>query len=111
MVQLTCMGHWVGNCKRLGLRTQDQRVRMHYCVLIIIFAVDNFVMGLTLRPVEARPNRKAENGSGVIGQRRSESPLGDLWEQCKLSHSKLRRKIWIFEHFWTSKITPEQSVR
>jgi len=41
---------------------------MHYCVLIIIFAVDNFVMGLTLIPVEARPNRKAENGSGVIGR-------------------------------------------
>jgi len=41
---------------------------MHYCVLIIIFTVDNFVMGLTLRPVEARPNRKAENGSGVIGK-------------------------------------------
>ena len=37
---------------------------MHYCVLIIIFTVDNFVMDLTLRPVEARPNRKAENGSG-----------------------------------------------
>ena len=74
----------MGNCKRLGLRTQDQQVRMHYCVLII-FTVDNFVMGLTLRPVEARPNRKAENGSGVIGQRRSESPLGDLGEQCKLS--------------------------
>jgi len=71
----------------LGLRTQDQQVRMHYCVLIIIFTVDNFVMGLTLRPVEARPNRKAENGSGVIGkgQRRSESPRRDLWEQCKLS--------------------------
>jgi len=59
---------------------------MHYCALIIIFTVDNFVMGLALRPVEARPNRKAENGSGVIGQpRRSESPLGDLGEQCKLS--------------------------
>jgi len=45
---------------------------MHYCVLvviIIIFTVDNFVMGLTLRPVEARPNRRAENGSGVIGIR------------------------------------------
>ena len=41
---------------------------MHYCVLIIIIAVDNFVMGLTLRPVEARPNRKAENGNGVIGK-------------------------------------------
>ena len=41
---------------------------MHYYVLIIIFTVDNFVMGLTLRPVEARPNRKAENGSGVIGK-------------------------------------------
>ena len=25
-------------------------------------------MGLTLRPIEARPNRKAENGSGVIGK-------------------------------------------
>jgi len=25
-------------------------------------------MGLTLRTVEARPNRKAENGSGVIGK-------------------------------------------
>ena len=33
-----------------------------------MFTVDNFVMGLTLRPVEARPNRKAENGSGVIGK-------------------------------------------
>ena len=41
---------------------------MHYCVLLIIFTVDNFVMGLTLRPVEATPNRKAENGSGVIGK-------------------------------------------
>ena len=41
---------------------------MHYCVLIIIFTLDNFVMGLTLRPVEARPNRRAENGSGVIGK-------------------------------------------
>jgi len=38
---------------------------INYCVLI---TVDNFVMGLTLRPVEARPNRKAENGSGVIGK-------------------------------------------
>ena len=41
---------------------------MHYCVLIIIFTVDNFVMGLTLRPVEARPNRKADYGSGFIGK-------------------------------------------
>jgi len=38
---------------------------MHYCVLIIIFTVDNFVISLTLRPVAARPNRQAENGSGV----------------------------------------------
>ena len=50
------------------LSTQDQQVRMHYWVLIIIFTVDNFVIGLTLTPVEARPNRKAENGSGVIGK-------------------------------------------
>ena len=42
---------------------------MHYCVLIIIFTVENFVIGLTLTPVvEARPNRKAENRSGVIGK-------------------------------------------
>jgi len=53
------------NVRRLS--SQDQQVRMHYCVLIIVFTVDNFVMGLNLRPVEARPNRKAENGSGVIG--------------------------------------------
>jgi len=39
-----------------------------YCVLIIIFTVDNFVIDLTLRPIEARPNQKAENGSGVIGK-------------------------------------------
>ena len=54
---------------------------MHYCVLIIIFTVDNFVMGLTLRPVEARPNRKAENGNVVNllgrGQRRS-GPLDEI---------------------------------
>ena len=68
MVQLTCSA-WVIRWETvhvLGLRTQDQQERMHYCVLIIIFTVDNFVMGLTLRPVEARPNRKAENGGGVI---------------------------------------------
>ena len=53
---------------------------MHYCVLIIIFTVDNFVMGLTLRPVEARPNRKAENGSGVIweGGSVAASPLDEI---------------------------------
>jgi len=61
----------------LGLRTQDQQVRMHYCVLIIIFTVDNFVMGLTLRPVEARLNRKAENGSGVI-EKGAASPIEEI---------------------------------
>jgi len=62
----------------LGLRTQDQQVRMHYCLLIIIFTVDNFViMGLTLRPVEARPNRKVQNGNEVIGKGAA-SPLEEV---------------------------------
>ena len=44
-----------------------------------------------LRPVEARPNRKAENGSGVIGKGAASQPVpsrrsrGANTEQCKLS--------------------------
>ena len=53
---------------------------MHYCVLIIIFTVDNFVIRLTLRPVEASPNRKAENGSGGYweGGSVAASPLDEI---------------------------------
>jgi len=93
---------------------------MHYCVLIIIFTVDNFVMGLTLRPVEARPNRKAENRSGVIGKvaasqrvpsMTSRRAMQALPVSSAVGYGAEPRKIRIFEHFWTSKITSEQFVR
>jgi len=72
-------------------------------------------MGQTLRPVEARPNRRAENRSGVIAEGAA-SPLAtsyEVWETGTnvSSHSKLPpvgsgadpRKIWNFEHFGISK--------
>ena len=101
------------------LSTQDQQVRMHYCVLIIIFTVDNFVMSLTPRPVEARPNRNAEKGSGVIGKGAASQRLPSMRSRRAMqalpvsspSGSQAARKIRIFEHFWTSKITSEQFVR
>jgi len=124
MVQINCSA-WA-RCETvnaLGLRPQEQQARVHYFVLIIVFTVDNFVMGLTLKPVEARPNRKAENGSGVIGkwvasQRvLSKRSRGAMQALHVSSPSGVRgsgsgaepRKIRIFQHFWTSKITSEQT--
>jgi len=77
-------------------------------------------MGLTLRPVEVRPNRKAENGSGVIGKGAASQRVPSVRSRRTIqalpvsSSSAVRggaRKIRIFEHFWTSKITSEQFVR
>jgi len=43
------------------------------------------VMGYTLRPIEGRPDRRAEKGSGVIvdGQRVPLPPARRSGEQCK----------------------------
>jgi len=81
----------VGNCKRFRIKN-TRLARNEYVLLcinsiIIIFTVDNFVWVRPMRPVEARPNRRAENGVGYWGGG-SESPrhqLGVLGEQCKLS--------------------------
>jgi len=98
------------NVRRLS--TQDQQVKMHYCVLIIIYTVDNFVMGLTLRPVKARPNRKAENGSGVIGKVAASQRVPSMRSMRAMQALPVGSgKLGFLEHFWTSKITSEQFVR
>jgi len=45
---------------------------------------------LWVRPVQAKPNRRAENGSRVIGRGPPHHQLGALGEQCKTLPSGVR---------------------